>query len=374
MRNCLFTITAITALFFISTPTHAQLTVPADGGNKKAVAGERIGITDVTIHYDRPAVKGREGQVWGKLVHEGFADLGFGTSKAAPWRAGSNENTTIEFSTDVKVEGQPLKAGKYGFFIAYNPTSSTLIFSKVHTAWGSYFYNAKDDALRVTVVPKPIETLVERLQYEFNNQTENSATVMLKWEKLSFSFKVEVNLQEIQLASFRSELAGEKSFNPGWQSWNQAALYCLQNNINLTEGLQWAEMAVSGVFIGEANFNTLSTQAGILEKLGRNKEADSAMKTALPMGKMPELHAYGRRLLQQKRPQEAFQVFKMNYDKNPNQFTTCMGLARGYSALGNYKKALDLVKQALPLAPDANNKSSVENMIKLLGEGKDINN
>src|SRR3954471_21748747 len=132
---------------FLSTANFAQITLTGlpGGGNKKAIIGERIGLTDVTIHYDRPGVKGREGQIWGKLIHTGYADLGFGTSKAAPWRAGANENTTIEFSTDVKVEGQALPAGKYGFFIAYDPNESTLIFSKNASSWGSFFYNDKED-------------------------------------------------------------------------------------------------------------------------------------------------------------------------------------------------------------------------------------
>src|ERR1700756_3224760 len=89
----------------------AQLTTLPSGGNKKASAAERIGITDVTIHYDRPHVKGRDGKIWGALIPVGYVDQGFGTSKAAPWRAGANENTWIEFSTDVMIEGQPLPAG-----------------------------------------------------------------------------------------------------------------------------------------------------------------------------------------------------------------------------------------------------------------------
>src|SRR5687768_12223929 len=96
------------AFAYFSLNLRAQnLTTPPDGGNKKASVTERIGITDVVIYYDRPSVKGREGKIWGELVHKGYQDLGFGTSKAAPWRAGANENTTMSFSTDVLVEGRP---------------------------------------------------------------------------------------------------------------------------------------------------------------------------------------------------------------------------------------------------------------------------
>src|SRR5258708_35502963 len=108
---------AILMLFTICANSQS-LTTPPNGGNKKASASERIGITDVTIHYDRPGVKGREGKIWNGLVQSGFTDLGFGTSKAAPWRGGANENTTITFSTDVTIEGKPLAAGSDGFFVS----------------------------------------------------------------------------------------------------------------------------------------------------------------------------------------------------------------------------------------------------------------
>ncbi len=135
MKNIL--LTGILAMGF--TVSFSQLTVPPEGGNKKAMVGERIGITDVTIEYNRPGVKGREGKIWGQLVHTGFADLGFGTSKAAPWRAGANENTVVRFSTGVKVEGKDLPAGQYALFIAYDPNECTVIFSKNYTSWGSFF-------------------------------------------------------------------------------------------------------------------------------------------------------------------------------------------------------------------------------------------
>jgi Protein of unknown function (DUF2911) len=352
--------------------SQAQLTTAAGGGNRKASVSERIGLTDVTIHYDRPGVKGREGQIWGKLIHVGYADLGFGTSKAAPWRAGANENTTIEFSTDVKVEGQPLAAGKYGFFIAYDPNECTLIFSKNAGSWGSFYYDDKEDALRVKVKPIATDKSEEWLKYEFVKETANSATVALVWEKLMIPFNVESDYIKTQLTSFRNELRSDKGFT--WNAWQQAAQFCVDNKTNLEEGLQWAESSINGVFIGDKNFQTLSTKAQILSMLNRGAEADAVMKEALPLGKVNEIHAYARHLLQQKKGKEAFDVFQLNYTKNPNVFTTNMGMARGYSATGNYKKALEFAQKALPQAPDANNKSNVERVIKTLQDGKDINN
>lgn len=357
----------------ISICSFAQLTTTPNGGNKKASVSERVGLTDVTINYDRPGVKGREGKIWGQLVPVGFTDQGFGTSKSAPWRAGANECTTIEFSTPVKIEGRDLPAGKYGFFIAYDPASPTLIFSKNSTAWGSFFYKAEEDVLRVNVKPVQQAGSTEWLKYEFSDETESGATVSLIWEKLRIPFKIETDLHKNQLDIFRKELVSEKSFQPGWQSWVQAAQYCLVNKVNLEEALQWAEMAVSGVFIGQQNFTTLSTKAGVLNALGRTAEANAAMQKALPLGQMTEVHAYARQLLQQKKNKEAFDAFKMNYDKFPNEFTTTVGMARGYSATGDYKKALEYARKALAIVPDAGNKGSVENMIRKLEEGKDVN-
>ena len=356
----LFTITAF-----------SQLTTLPNGGNKKASVSERIGVTDVTIHYDRPGVKGREGKIWGQLVHVGYSDLGFGSSKAAPWRAGANECTTIEFSTAVKIEGRELAAGKYGFFIAYDPNECTLIFSKNNTAWGSFFYKETEDALRVKVKPVALDRSIEWLKYEFMNETENSATIALEWEKLMIPFKVEVDYVNTQLESFRKELQGDKGFT--WQGWDQAAQWCLQHNVNLEEALKWTDSSINDAFVGEKNFQSLSTRAQVLAKLGRGAEAEAVMKEAMPIGNMQQVHQYGRQLLQLKKSKEALEVFKLNAAKNPNQFTTLMGLARGYSANGDYKNALKNAKLALALAPNAQNKTFVEGAIKKLEEGKDIN-
>lgn len=361
------------ASLYLGSPSfsYAQLTTIADGGNKKATVKERVGITDISINYDRPAVKDRDGQIWGKLVPVGYTDQGFGTSKAAPWRAGANENTTIEFSTDVKIEGQDLPAGKYGFFIAYDPSECTILFSKNSSSWGSFFYDPKEDVLQVKVKPVPMDNKVERLRYEFSNEKDNSATIAMEWEKLSIPFKVEVDYVKTQLESFRRELRSNKGFR--WNAWQQAAQFCIQQKTDLDEGLVWANTAVSGTFIGEKNFQTLSTKAQVLALQGKKDEADAAMKEALPMAQMAEVHQYARQLLIQKRPKEAFETFKFNYDKHPNEFTTNMGMARAWSGMGDYKKALDYLKKAAPQAPDKINKDNIEKLMPALEQGKDIN-
>ncbi|MBC7872913.1 MAG: DUF2911 domain-containing protein [Ferruginibacter sp.] len=342
-----------------------------DGGNKKAAVSERIGLTDVTINYDRPGVKGREGKIWGQLVHAGFIDQQFGSSKASPWRAGSNENTSFKFSTDVKVEGQHLPAGKYGFFIAYGPDECTLIFSKNSSSWGSYFYKEEEDALRVKVKPQAMDKTVEWLKYEFMNETENSAVIALQWEKLSIPFKIEVDYIKDQLASFRRELRTDNGFI--WQSWEQAAQWCVQHNTNLEEALLWADTATSAIFGGDQSFQAWSTKAQLLQKLGRGPEAAAVMEKALPFGNMNQVHQYARQLQGLKLNKMAFDIFQVNLNKYPNQFTTLMGMMRGYAGTGDTKNALKYANLALALAPNQQNKTFVETTIQKLKEGKDIN-
>lgn len=348
-----------------------NITLPPNGGNKKASVTERIGITDVTIQYHRPGVKGREGKIWGQLVPYGLTDLGFGPRKPAPWRAGANENTTISFANDVKVEGKDLPAGTYGLHMALEPESCTVIFSKNSTSWGSYFYDANEDALRVTVKPVKLDQNQEWLKYEFTDQTPNSAVVALEWEKLKIPFKVEVDVPKTVVASLRRELRNSPGFD--WQNWNAAAAYCLQNNVNLEEALVWSEKAVSEPFVGQANFATLSTKAQLQEKSGHQSEADAAMKQAMDKATPLEIHGYGRQLLAQNRPKEALNIFLLNAKKNGDVWPINVGLARGYSAVGDTKNALKYAKLALSQAPDDANKKSIADMVSSLSQGKAVN-
>ena len=346
------------------------LTLEPDGGNKKAGVSEQIGIVKIAIEYNRPGVKGREGKIWNTTVaHYGFVDLGHGTSYAAPWRAGANENTTMSFSHRVRIEGKDLPAGVYGFFIALGEKESTLIFSRVNNSWGSFYYDSTQDALRVKVKNEVLDKTVEWLKYEFADETPNSAVIALSWEKRRIPFKVEADVQQLQVASFKSQLRTTRSY----YDFIDAANYCVRNNIELEQALAWMDRAIYFRIMGVKNFQTLSTKAAILMKMNRAEEARKVMDEAIPFGTVQDVHFYGRTLLNQKQTEEAVRVFKLNYEKFPNVYTTNVGLGRAYSATGDFKKALQYMKAALPLAPDEGNKASVTGMIKKLEEGRDIN-
>lgn len=331
-----------------------------NGYTKRAVVSEQVGLVQVSITYHRPAVNGREGKIWGSLVPKGFVKQGFGPDNPAPWRAGANENTVIEFENDVKIEGQNLAKGKYALFIAYDPVESTVIFSRKTDAWGSFFYDEKDDVLRVKTKPQTLERSVEWLKYDFLDQTPNSAVIALSWEKLSFPFKVEVDALKQQFDLFVAEAKNPRGFT--WQGLNIAASWCLNNNYELEKGLEWANFAIAG-FGGGQQFSVLATKAQLLDKLGKTDDAKATIKQALNVGTVGNINQYGNQLLAAKKPKEALEIFQFNYDKNPTQFAALVGMARGLSANFNYEKALEFATKALPLAPNEANKQAVQTLI-----------
>lgn len=344
--------------------------VPTLRQNKMASVSERVGITDVRIVYNRPAVNGREGKIWGEVVHFGFQDLHYGTSKAAPWRAGADENTTFEVNTSVMIEGKPLPAGKYGFFIAMGKDKATLVFSKNNNAWGSFYYKPEDDALRIDVPVVATTESMERLKYEFSSQTDNSAVVTMYWEKIKIPFTISVDLVQEQVAAYRREF-DNGSFYAYWQKMQQAANYCLIKNVNLEEALTWADRSMN-TFFGEKNFLTLSTYAGLLEKLNQKTKADSVMKAALPMATMLQLYSYGISLIRQKKSTEALEVFKMNHQKFPKDIYTNLGLVLGYAAIGDVKQALSWADKTRALADDSNTRALIDKYVADIKAGKDL--
>lgn len=358
-------------LFFTAT-AFAQLDLPASGNNTRATISEEVGITSITIKYSRPDVKNREGKIWGdgNVVTYGFSTQNFTTNtNISPWRAGANENTTITFEHDVKVEGQPLKAGTYGLFMAMGADNVTVIFSKQSGAWGSFYYDEKMDALRVNVKPVALDKSVEWLKYEFIEQREKSCTIALQWEKVSVPFKIDVDVDNIVLAGIREELTSRKGFFPALLL--QATQYCFTKNINLEEALVWSKRAVDG-FGGQKTYITLRNLATAYEKLNRVPEADATMAEALTIATANQYTAYGRLLITQKRADKAMEVFITSQKRYGDTFGVNSGLMSGYSAKGELKKAIVYAEKALAQAPEAA-KKQLEGNIAKLKEGKDIN-
>ena len=322
--------------------------------SQAAEVKQRIALTDVTIKYHRPLVNGRK--IWGGLVPYGKV-----------WRAGANENTTIEFSDPVSVEGKALAKGVYGLHMIPNSDSWTVIFSKTNTAWGSYSYDQKEDALRVDVKPKPLAETKEAMEFEFGDLKPTSTAVTLKWEKLGVPFTVSINDPDQTLENIRAQLKGRGQFT--WQALDEGAQFCLTRKINLDEALGWADASIQN----EERFDNLSTKADILKALNRSDEAKTAWNHALEIAKAPQLYTYGRQLQNQKKADEAMEIFKEVAKRFPKGVYGNLAQARIKSAAGDFAGAANDAKQAQAAAPTDAQKQSIQALINRLDSKQDIN-
>jgi len=175
--------------------------------SQRGTVSQRLGLTDITITYHRPEVGGRE--IWGKTVPYGKV-----------WRAGANENTTITFTDDVSIEGKTLAAGTYGLHTIPDKDQWTIIFSKNATSWGSFSYDEKEDALRVTAKPQAAD-FREALTYTFEEVKPDSAAATLRWEKLAVPFHISVDVKAVVLRNVRYELRSVGGFT--WGGYDEAA-------------------------------------------------------------------------------------------------------------------------------------------------------
>jgi hypothetical protein len=349
---------AIAAVLYLLVAVNVSaqvVTLPPSGGNQKSSVIQHIGLVEVRIDYSSPDVHGpdgadRTGKIWGGLVPWGMQNLGFGTAKESPWRAGANENTVFTVSHDVMVEGKNLAAGSYGLHMAPQQNEWTIIFSNNSTSWGSFFYDPAEDALRVTVKPEKAEYR-EWLTYDFVDRQGDRATVALEWENLRVPIKITVpDAVELYVANLREELRGSKGF--GWQGFNQAANYLLQNDVHLDLALEWADAAISRPFVGQENFNTLQTKALVLTKMGRKSEADPVIAKLLATGNQNQINNLGYGFLNQlKDTDRALEIFTKNVAANPKSWNAHDSLAEGYAVKGDKAKAREHYQHALSMAP-----------------------
>ncbi len=360
--------------FVSSAPATAQPHyLPASGDNQRAFVRQQVGPVEVSISYGSPRVvlKGndRRGKIWGTLVPYGLTALDFNDCKSCPWRAGANEGTVFTVSDEVKIQGKSLPAGSYALFAITGTEEWTFIFSKNTTSWGAYWYDPKEDMLRVTA--KPIKSdYHEWLAYEFTEREPAKATVALKWEDLQVPFAITVDdVPARWVSKMKDALRGYTGFT--WENWQQAADYCLKNKIAFPEALDWAQRATGPNFGGAGQILAQTTLARAQSANGMEAEAAKTWEKAinLPGATQFQIHQVGRGLLAEGKAQQALSIFQTNAKRYPNQWPVHVGLMRGYAAVGDAKKALEEARLALPQAPDEVNKKSIADAIARLEKG-----
>src|SRR5258705_9017254 len=253
---------------------------------------QTIGVTDVTITYSRPGVKGRP--IWGdpppemaaRAKGEATLDNQNERQKGEPivpyghvWRAGANEATQFVVTDDVWINGQKLPAGSYSLHTVPGKEEWTIVFNGTANQWGSFNYDEKKDTLRVKAKPQWVADNQEWLAYSFDPVTDNSAQVNIRWEKISVPFTVEVkDVTALAMKKVRDAVAGAKPDD--WRTPLQAANYALQNK-NTEEGMAWLDQSIKV----KETFQNLAAKSQALFAAGKKDEALTVADKAIARGK-----------------------------------------------------------------------------------------
>ncbi len=300
--------------------------------SQRAIVTQRIGLTDITVNYCRPLVGGRE--LFGKTIPYGQV-----------WRAGANENTVITFTDDVSVEGKPLAAGTYGLHMIPAADQWTIIFSKNSTSWGSFSYDEKEDALRVTVKPATGD-FEEALAYTFDDLKPDSTAVTMRWAKVAVPFHVSADVNAIVLKSIKNQLRSVGGFT--WAGYDEAALWVLDTNENLDQAIQWEDRSI----LAEERFDNLLTKSEILEAQGKKEEAAAAKAKALQMRVRTSNPRLRSRPPGTKETGRRFRRLPDQHQNRPNEWYTHGELARIASAKGDFATTIKELNLTLQNCPD----------------------
>jgi hypothetical protein len=268
----------VTLLFimmaFCAAGAFAQLTLPRE--SQRQEIAQTIGDSKISIAFHRPNVKGR--QIWGcqttDLMPRGGVTYPCLVPYGQVWRTGANDATVIEFATDVTVNGQKLPKGKYSLHTIPGAAEWTIIFNKNWGQWGSFSYDAKDDALRVTAKPAAAD-FHETMSIEIENVKTNTADVYIRWEKVEVPFTVDIGDVNARLLNdVRRRMMTEPV---------QMANYVLSQKMtaNYEEALGWVEGSIKL----RETFGNLQAKARLLAELGRMSEAIATGEKAVQVGK-----------------------------------------------------------------------------------------
>lgn len=329
---------------FAQQPLHLPEQSPA------ATATQTVGLTELKVSYHRPAVNGRK--VFGDLIPYGEV-----------WRAGANENTTVSFSSPVKIGGKPLPAGTYGLHMIPSAKEWTVIFSRMSVAWGSYGYDPKEDALRVQVAAQPGEGSEERLSYRFDSPTESAVSLTMRWERVKLAIPIEIDTAAVVMANIQDQLRGAAQFS--WLAWGQAANYWLTHGGSLDEAQRMADKSIAM----HEGYQNLTTRAAIAAKKGDAKLAGELRQKALALATEGDLNQEGYRLFSEKKYDEAIALFKKNVTDHPQSWNAYDSLAEAYQNKGDKKDAVENYTKALSFVKDEANRRRIEQtLVRLKGK------
>ncbi len=265
MKRTLYLVGILTLIFCAD--AFGQLNLPRE--SQRAEVAQTVGDTRISLVYHRPNAKGRK--VWGELVPYGQV-----------WRTGANENTTFETSNDVKINGQTLPAGKYGLHTIPNQNEWTIIFSKVNNEWGSFKYDVKQDALRVTAKPLAATDFRETLWIGLENIKANTADVVIAWENARVPFMIDVgDVLGRTLTQIRQEMVKLKADDFKKPIDAASYIYGQKMTANYPEAIGWLDASLKVKETG----NALGLKAYLLAETGKKAEAIATAERAITVAK-----------------------------------------------------------------------------------------
>ena len=320
--------------YCLGTWAQAQFhTIKIPQASPKVVETQRLGVTDITLDYSSPATRGRD--VWNTMIQSD-------SDPNLAWRAGANMNTRISFSTDVTINGTPLKAGSYGLHIDADGDDYVLMFAHHDNLWGSYYLDRDQHITLKTTVQAEACPTSEQLDYEFINRTDSTVTIALEWGEQRIPFAVGVDLNKTVVENFRYELLGINTYR--WEAWNDAARWCLNHNTNLEEALDWANRSIDGGYSGFAankNAANLTTKARLLGRLDMLTELDQTISELIALdmnaGQANEASIF---LLQIEKPESALGLLNSTVKQYPDAWYLKLNRAIANYFLNKQKAAL----------------------------------
>ena len=291
LKRSYVSVFAVLFLLSCAVSAFAQIEVPRP--SQKASVMQRVGVTDITITYSRPGVKGRK--IWGDPLPgqtaEGEATLDDQNKRPAGapivpyghvWRTGANEATQFVVTDDVLINGQKLAAGSYSLHTIPTKDEWTIVFNGTANQWGSFDYDAAKDTLRVKVKPEWLKDNQEWLEYTFDPVTEDSAQVNIRWEKINVPFTVKVaDIAATTLSHLKTTVGNAKPDD--WRTPMQAGNYLInnQNPADDEQGMAWLDQSIKV----KETFQNLAAKANALYKAGKKEEAIALGEQAVQKGK-----------------------------------------------------------------------------------------